>query len=418
MKRRPGRDSAFLCCAAMLHQKSRKTSLNETLAGGDGFARGMRPALADDGGAATLAAVQGIFKSSMAGHDFLPFPAMHEWAVPSHGLQVETVDAHAGGQSLRLILRGVPPLGGRTMVERQAYAERHFDHLRRALLLEPRGHPDLHGCLLTPPQYHGSHFGVIFMHRGGFRPMCGHGVIALTTLLLECGLVEMKVPETRLRLDTPVGMIRAYGQIREGQVERVFFENAPSRVVATGCRREVPGLGQVNYDLAFGGGLFAFVDAGALGLSIAAEAEPALALAGRALLAALAGHPAGEMPESALEGMLMGVVFTGPPSRRRGGRADARQVCVSAGGSVDRSAGGMEICARLALLSSQGLVRDGVDFAVEGITGSVFRGKIVGRDSDPVTGGAICEIEGQAWVTGRHTFLIAEDDPFRSGFLL
>ena len=85
---------------------------------------------------------------------------------------------------------------------------------------------------------------------------------------------------------------------------------------------------------------------------------------------------------------------------------------------MDRSAGCMEICARLALLSSQGLVRDGVDFAVEGITGSVFRGKIVGRDSDPVTGGAICEIEGQAWVTGRHTFLIAEDDPFRSGFLL
>ncbi len=376
----------------------------------------MRPALAEEGAAATLAVSQGIITSSMADHDFLPVPALHEWAVPSHGLQVETVDAHAGGQSLRLILRGVPPLGGRTMVERQAYAERHFDHLRKALLLEPRGHPDLHGCLLTPPQHTGSHFGVLFMHRGGFRPMCGHGVIALTTILLECGLVEMKAPETRLRLDTPVGMIRAYGQIREGQVERVFFENAPSRVVATGCRVEVPGLGNVIYDLAFGGGLFAFVEAGALGLSIAAEAQ--LALAGKALLAALSGQPVRELPESASSGVPAGVVFTGPPSRRRGGGADARQVCVSADGGVDRSAGGMEICARLALLSTQGVVRDGVDFAVEGITGSVFRGKIVGRDSDPETGGVICEIEGQAWVTGRHTFLIAEDDPFRSGFLL
>ena len=373
-----------------------------------------RPALAVEGGSDTLAVFQGIIQPGMADHDFSPFPALHEWAVPSHGLQVETVDAHAGGQSLRLILRGVPPPRGRTMAERQAYAERHFDHLRQALLLEPRGHPDLHGCLLTPPQHSGSHFGVLFMHQGGFRPMCGHGVIALTTILLECGLVEMKAPETRLRLDTPVGMIRAYGQIGDGQVERVFFENEPSRVVATGCWLEVPGLGRVNYDLAFGGALFAFVDAGALGLSIAGEAETGLAVAGRTLLGAMAGQRGVNLPGDAP----VGVVFTGPPSRRRGGRADARQVCVSANGGVDRSAGGMEICARLALLSSQGAVGDGVDYAVEGITGSVFRGKIVGRDSHPVTGGVICEIEGQAWITGRHTFLIAEDDPFRNGFLL
>jgi len=349
----------------------------------------------------------------------LPLPALHDWAVPGHGLRVETIDAHAGGQTLRLILSGVPPLQGRTMQERQDYARQNFDHLRRALLFEPRGHPDMNACILTPPERTGSHFGAIFMHRSGYSPMCGHGIIALTTILLECGLAEMKAPETRLRLDTVAGMIRAYGEVVHDQVERVFFENVPSRVLATAAQVTVPDFGEITYDLAFGGALFAFVDAGRLGLVTSAEAVHSLTAAGLKILQAIhnAGIPASSAPHPPMP--LFGVVFTDRPIRRRQGQVDGRQVCIFADGCVDRSPGGMALSAWLALLAQRQLLHEnGPGHTVEGITGSTFKGKIIARDETPGTVGLICEIEGQAWITGRHSFLIAVDDPFRGGFLL
>jgi trans-L-3-hydroxyproline dehydratase len=173
------------------------------------------------------------------------------------------------------------------MQERQDYARQNFDHLRRALLFEPRGHPDMWACLLTPPERAGSHFGAIFMHRSGYSPMSGHGIIALTTILLECGLAEMKAPETRLRLDTVAGMIRAYGEVVHDQVERVFFENVPSRVVASNLRLTVPEFGEISCDLAFGGALFAFVDAGKLGLVTSAGAVNSLIAAASKILPAM-----------------------------------------------------------------------------------------------------------------------------------
>lgn len=343
----------------------------------------------------------------------LPLPALHDWALPSHGLKVESIDAHAGGQSLRVILNGIPPLKGRTMQECQDYARKHFDHLRRSLLFEPRGYADLYGCLLTPPVTSGAHFGALFLHRGGFIPMCGHGVIALATVLLECGLVELKGPETLLRLDTAAGRIRAYGEVGGGQVERVFYEFGPARVVAMGVKVEVPGLGTVTCDLAWAGALFAFVEASPLGLSTAADACGRLPAAGTAIRTALRET----MPDPAGNGESVDeVFFSDRPVKRRKGSADLRQVGVFGDGGIDRSPGGMGICARLALMSAKGEIGDGNGLTVEGITGSTFRGRIVSREVSD--GGLICEIEGQAWVTGQHTFLIAADDPFRGGFLL
>ncbi len=342
-----------------------------------------------------------------------PLPALHDWALPSHGLKVETIDAHAGGQSLRVILKGLPPLKGRTMLECQDYARKHFDHLRRSLLYEPRGYADLYGCLLTPPVTSGSHFGALFLHRGGFIPMCGHGVIALATVLLECGLVEMKGPETLLRIDTAAGRIRAYGEVGGGQVERVFYEFGAARVVELGVKVEVPGWGQVSCDLAWAGALFAFVEAGPLGLSTAAGASGRLSEAGAAIRKAL---PTVVTAPDGRQETVDEVFFTDRPMKRRKGSADLRQVGVFADGGLDRSPGGMGICARLALMSGRGEIGDGTGLTVEGITGSTFRGRIVSRDAEG--GGVMCEIEGQAWITGQHTFLIAADDPFRGGFLL
>ena len=350
----------------------------------------------------------------MSGPDFLPLRALTDWALPSHGLRVETIDAHVGGQSLRLILKGVPPLKGRTMVERLDYARKHFDHLRRSLLFEPRGHPEMVGCLLTPPQHRGSQCGALFLQRGGFTPMCGHGIIALTTILLESGLLELKGPATQLRIDTPAGTVRAYGQVEHDKVERVFFENVPSRVVSADQRVVVPGRGALAYDLVYAGALFALVEAEALGVYTGAEGSVAAASAGEQLLKLLAGPVAEAVPDYPL----FGVVLRDKPMRRRAGRADLRQVCVFADGGVDRSAGALALCARLALLEHRQEIREGTALTVEGITGSTFKGRITGWDPDEKNGGVICEVEGQAWITGRHSFLIAAEDPFRNGFLL
>ena len=344
---------------------------------------------------------------------------LHEWAAPSHGLKIETIDAHAGGQPLRLILSGLPPLRGKNLLERWRYARQHFDHIRRALIFEPRGHQEMYGCILTPPQRSDSHFGALFVHRGGFSPMCGHGVIALTTILLESGIVDMKAPETRLKIDTPAGLVRCYGMIEDDRVRKVFFENVPSFAVADGEEIEVPELGRkVKFDVAYGGAFFAFVEALSIGLTCAPENAAKIQASGTAILNAINRERSFTHPVEDDLGFLFGVVFVDRPVRRRSGMADSRHVCVFSEGCIDRSPTGMAICARLALMKEQGQVRTGSSFTVEGILGHSFTGRIVADAEAYGHPAAIVEVEGSAWITGRHTFFLDSADPCLEGFLL
>jgi proline racemase len=344
---------------------------------------------------------------------------LHEWVAPSYGLKVETIDAHAAGQPLRLILSGLPPLRGKNLLERWHYAQNHFDHIRRALIFEPRGHMDMYGCILTPPQRSDSHFGALFVHRGGFSPMCGHGVIALTTILLEAGIVEMKAPETRIKIDTPAGLVRCYGLVEDDRVRKVFFENVPSFAVAEQQEIEVKELGRtVKFDVAYGGAFFAFVDAAALGLECVAENAASVQAAGNAILRAINERLTFQHPVEEALGFLFGVVFVDRPVRRRTAMADSRHVCVFSEGCIDRSPTGMAICARLALLSSQGLAHVGTRLTVEGILGNSFSGRIVAETVEHEHPAVVVEVEGRAWVTGRHTFFLDAEDPCLEGFLL
>lgn len=344
---------------------------------------------------------------------------LHEWVAPSYGLKIETIDAHAAGQPLRLILSGLPPLRGRNLLERWRYARQHFDHIRRALIFEPRGHAEMYGCILTPPQRSDSHFGALFVHRGGFSPMCGHGVIALTTILLESGIVDMKAPETRIKIDTPAGLVRCYGHIEDDRVRKVFFENVPSFAVAENEEIDVPEFGaKVKFDVAYGGAFFAFVDAASIGLDCVPENAARIQQAGTAILRAINERLTFKHPVEEDLGFLYGIVFTDKPVRRRTGMADTRQVTVFSEGCVDRSPTGMAICARLALMAERGQSRQGQQLTVEGILGHAFTGRIVAQVEDHGTPACIVEIEGRAWVTGRHTFFLDSEDPCLEGFLL
>jgi len=344
---------------------------------------------------------------------------LHEWVAPSYGLKIETIDAHAAGQPLRLILSGLPPLRGQSLMDRWRYAKQHFDHIRRALIFEPRGHLDMYGCILTEPQRSDSHFGALFVHRGGFSPMCGHGVIALTTILLESGIVEMKAPETRLKIDTPAGLVRCYGFIEDDRVRKVFFENVPSFAVSENEEMEVPELGmKVNFDIAYGGAFFAFVEASSIGLACVPENVAKIQLAGQAILDAINRRRTFTHPVEKELGFLFGVVFVDRPVRRRTGMADSRHVCVFSEGCIDRSPTGMAICARLAIMAGQGKADHGTSLTVEGILGNSFTGRIVAKVEEHGHPAAIVEVEGRAWITGRHTFFIDSGDPCLEGFLL
>jgi proline racemase len=335
--------------------------------------------------------------------------------IPAERIRIRTVDAHAEGEPLRVILEGFPQPPGDTVPERRRYARDRLDGLRRVLMLEPRGHADMYGCLVMPPASEDADLAVLFMYNDGFSTMCGHGIIAVTTVLLETGERPVAEPETTLEIDTPAGRVRATATLRDGHVEEVRFVNVASFALRLDAAVDVPGLGTVSYDLAFGGAFYAFVDASALGLSLEPARAAELVEAGRAIKTAVSGHGAVDHPDDPDLGFLYGTIFIGPA--RSPGR-HSRHVCVFADGEVDRSPTGTGVSARLAILRARHALAPGDRIEIESIVGGRFTGRIVGESRVGPYPAVIPEVGGRAFITGRHEFLVDPRDPWREGFLV
>src|SRR5215218_10395090 len=185
---------------------------------------------------------------------------------------ISTIDAHAGGEPLRIVTAGVPPLPGATMLERRAAMREHHDDLRRLLMWEPRGHADMYGCLLTPPVTLGATYGVLFMHNECYSTMCGHGIIALTAALLETGMLPRVAPVTEVGYDTPAGFVLARASVEGDRVRRVTFRNVPSYLHAADLSIVVEGR-TIAVDVAFGGAFYALVAAETLAPGLAVRPE-------------------------------------------------------------------------------------------------------------------------------------------------
>jgi len=337
------------------------------------------------------------------------------WTPPSRFLRITTVDAHTAGEPFRVVTGGFPELRGETILARRRDARERFDHLRTALMWEPRGHADMYGCLVTPPVSPGADLGVLFLHNEGYSTMCGHGIIGLATVALEVGLLPAAPPETAIRIDTPAGLVSARATVEDGRVRRVRFENVPSFVLALDDVVEVPGVGRVRYDLAFGGAFYAFVRAEDLGLTLAAAEFRAIIDAGmRVKRAVMAARTVPHPFESDL-GFLYGTIIVGAPDRPG---VHSRNVCVFAEGEVDRSPTGTGVSARLAIHYARGEIRTDEPITVESILGTTFTGRVVREAAFGRHAAVIPEVEGSAFITGRHEFLIDPDEPLRSGFIL
>jgi trans-L-3-hydroxyproline dehydratase len=337
------------------------------------------------------------------------------WNPPAQWQRINAIDAHTGGEPFRVIMSGFPDLPGETMLARRRYAKEHFDRLRTALMWEPRGHADMYGCIVTPPVTQGADAGVLFIHNEGFSTMCGHGIIAFTTVALETGIFQMVEPETTLRIDTPAGLVTSHARIREGRVAGVYFHNVPSFVVELDAWVETPELRWVKYDLAFGGAFYAYVDAASVNLSLEPSDYHALIEAGTAIKRAVIAERAIAHPFEAELSFLYGVIFTGPPAHPA---RHSRNVCVFAEGEVDRSPTGTGVSGRLAIHHARGEIEPGQSIVIESLIGSCFRGQVAELTTFGPFPAIIPEVEGTAHLTGRHEFLIDPLDELQTGFLL
>ena len=326
---------------------------------------------------------------------------------------IKTLDAHTAGEPLRLIIDGFPEPQGQTMLERREWLRDNHDELRTAIMLEPRGHADMYGALLTRPERAGSDAGVLFMHNEGYSTMCGHGIIAVTTLAFERRLLRPRT-DGELVLDTPAGAIHARARFDGARVVRVSFTNVPSFVLHAGVRVRANGR-DIRADVAFGGAFYAIVDAEAAGIPISGRRLDDLRRTGMEIKDALESALRAEHPlDPGLHG-IYGTIFTGPPSRED---ADLRNVTIFAEAEVDRSPCGTGTCAVMAVLAAMGLLGPEQTFTHESIVGSRFRGRVVGETMVGELPAIVPEIEGEAYLTGEHTFHIDPRDPFAHGFRL
>ena len=327
---------------------------------------------------------------------------------------ITTLDCHVAGEALRVVTSGFPEPAGSTVLEKRRYCRKHLDHLRRTLMWEPRGHHEMYGCLLVASAHQQADTGVLFFHNEGYSTMCGHGIIGLTTIMLERRLFPLSIPTSTIRFDTPSGLVTAKASLDKGKVRSVAFLNVSSFVLAVGQTVRVPGIGPVQYDIAFGGAFYAFCQAETLGLTLEPEHAPRLQALGLAIKQAIVAERTISHPTEPELGYLYGTIFTGPP--QTGG--DVRQTCIFANGALDRSPTGTGVSAHLALLHAKGDLGVGQALRFESILGTQFGGKIVEETQLGLHPAIIPEVEGHAWLTGRHEFVIDPDDPLKDGFLL
>ena len=324
------------------------------------------------------------------------------------------VDSHTEGMPTRVITGGIGPIPCASMHGRKLHFEEHMDDLRLLLMREPRGHGAMSGAILQPPLRDDADWGVVFIEVSGCLPMCGHGTIGVATVLVETGMVEVREPETVVRLDTPAGLVEARVAVDGGRARSVSLRNVPSFLLAR--ERSVTLSGRaLTYDMAFGGNFYAILPADSAGLEVDPARADELIATGLDIMAAINGserpvHPADERISGCRH-----VVFTAPGED---GRRSQRSATSIHPGWLDRSPCGTGTSARLAQLHARGELGMGEEFVNRSVIGTRFAGRIVEETEVAGVPAVVPEISGRAWITGMGQYMLDPEDPFPAGFAL
>ncbi|CAN5634114.1 proline racemase family protein [soil metagenome] len=326
-----------------------------------------------------------------------------------------TIDAHSAGEPLRIVTAGIPLIPGATMLEKRRWVGDNLEHVRRSLMLEPRGHADMYGCYLTPPVTEEADLGVLFMHNEGYSSMCGHGIIALSAVAVATGMVGARAPETRVGIDSPAGFIEAFVEWDGKRVGEVRFVNVPSFLYRADLEISTPSFGRLTVDIAFCGAFYAYLSGAQAGLEVRPERYRALIGLGDEVKHAVEEaleivHPL----EPELRG-LYGTIIDGPPSSEG---ADQRNVCVFADREVDRSPTGTGTAGRVAQLYARGRLSLGQTLVNESIIGTRFTGKALRETTVGDLPAIVPAVSGRAHITGFCQWVVEPEDPVGEGFFL
>jgi len=334
-------------------------------------------------------------------------------------LQIKTIDMHTGGEPLRVIVDGFPELKGNSVLEYRRYCKDNYDHLRTALMFEPRGHADMYGCILLPPNDDDGDFGIIFLHNEGYSTMCGHAIIAISTLAVEMKWITVKEGDNIIKIDAPCGRITSYAYVKNGEVTGVRFHCVPSFVVGLDRTVNIDELGTVTYDLAYGGAFYAYVDIAKnnFDFDLSPNAYRQLIQTGMDIK-----HAVMEADKEILHpfendlSFLYGTIFIDNTPQPSG--VDSRNVCIFAEGEVDRCPTGSGVSGRMAIHKARKEIDFGNTMSIESITNSVFIGSVVSEEDYGPFKAVIPQVEGTAYITGMQTFVIDPKDPMKDGFIL
>ncbi len=327
---------------------------------------------------------------------------------------VHAVDSHTEGMPTRVIVGGVGVIPGTTMFDRRRHFLEHMDDLRTLLMYEPRGHASMSGAILQPPTRPDADWGVLFIEVSGCLPMCGHGTIGVCTVLVETGMVTVTEPVTTIRLDTPAGLVEASVAVEHGAARAVTIRNVPAFSLGLDRHVTVPGLGDVEYDIAFGGNFYAITELEKLGLPFERGRKQELLEAGLAIMSAINEQAEPVHPVNPEIRGCHHVNLLAPGSDER----HSRHAMAIHPGWFDRSPCGTGTSARMAQLHARKLLAIGDEFINESFIGSRFIGRLVEETTVGDLPAVIPTITGRAWITGTAQYMLAPDDPFPAGFLL
>jgi trans-L-3-hydroxyproline dehydratase len=328
---------------------------------------------------------------------------------------ISVIGCHAGGEIGNVVVGGVLPPAGATVFEQMQTLAREGDWLRRTLLREPRGSVACHANLVVPATRPDCDAGFIIMEPTEYPPMSGSNTICTVTVLLETGMLPMAEPETVVRLEAPGGVVEARARCRDGRCESVELTNVPSFAARLDAPLEVPGLGTVTVDVAYGGMWYAIADAAALGFAIEPGEARELAVAGERIRAAAREQLPCAHPENPA---IAGVSIVQLAAPWRGVGAVTRNAVVVSPGRLDRSATGTGLSARMAALHARGLMRAGDAMTHASAIGSTFDGRIMAETEVGGRPAIVPAIRGSAWITGSMQLLVDPTDPYPEGYVL
>jgi|SRR6056297_183512 len=328
--------------------------------------------------------------------------------------RIDCIDAHTGGEPLRIVTSGLPPIKGNTILEKRDYMLKNYDKLRKLMMLEPRGHSGMYGCILVEAVTEDGDFGVLFTHNEGLSSMCGHGIIGITKVAIETGMILADEGENIVKIDSPAGRVTAYADVCNGEVERVRFQNVPCFIYKEDVEIELDGIGKVVGDVVYCGAFYLYLDSDKVNLKITPDNTEKLVKVGMEIKHKVMDMMEFNHPSSGVN-WLYGTIFYEKPVKNQN-ILDTKNVCIFADGQVDRSPTGTGTGGRVALHYGKGEMLEGEILSNKSIIDTIMEGKIVEKTKVGKYDAVVTEVSGTAYIMGFNQLVLDPKDPLNQGF--